>query len=59
METSGVDVSALTRQIQGLAPGTLSMAAGALEQFLSGESEASDALLNICGRFLTTIPLGD
>lgn len=59
METSGVDVATLARQIQHQAPGALSVPAGALQQFLRGESEASDALLNICGRFLATIKLGE
>jgi hypothetical protein len=47
-----LDVATLARQMEGSVPGMLAVPHRALQAFLDGEGEPSDAFINICSRFL-------
>lgn len=51
LKRTQIDVPRLAKQMEESVPGMLTVPERALEAFLRGESEPSDAFINICGRF--------
>ena len=49
---SGIDVATLAERMEASVPGMLAVPKPALEAFLKGEGEPSDAFISICSRFL-------
>jgi len=49
---AGIDVPTLAKQMEESVPGMLTVPERALEAFLKGKGEPSDAFINICGRFI-------
>ena len=47
-----VDLATLAKQMEESVPGMLTVPHRALQAFLAGEGEPSDAFINICSRFL-------
>ena len=47
-----VDLPTLARQLEDVGPGMLAVPHHALQAFLDGKGEPSDAFINICSRFL-------
>ena len=47
-----IDIATLARQMEESVPGMLAVPQPALQAFLNGEGEPSDAFINICSRFL-------
>jgi len=47
-----LDVASLAREMEGSVPGMLAVPHRALQAFLDGEGEPSDAFISICSRFL-------
>ena len=47
-----IDIATLAGQMEESVPGMLSVPQRALQAFLNGEGEPSDAFISICSRFL-------
>jgi hypothetical protein len=47
-----LDVATLAREMEASVPGMLAVPHRALQSFLEGEGEPSDAFISICSRFL-------
>jgi len=47
-----LDLATLAQQMEDSVPGMLAVPQRALQAFLDGEGEPSDAFINICSRFL-------
>lgn len=47
-----IDVATLAQQIEESVPGMVAVQQRALQAFLDGDGEPSDAFINICSRFL-------
>jgi hypothetical protein len=47
-----LDLATLAQQMEDSVPGMLAVPHRALQAFLDGEGEPSDAFINICSRFL-------
>ena len=55
LQRSGVDTATLAEQMAESVPGMVVVPVAALEDFLAGRAEPSDAFINICSRFVARV----